>query len=298
VREELLPIPEELLRKEAESVCARYRVSVEEALAALTEAFAAAPEVARRVRQRHGREDVSRWRDFREVVRRCRKSIYYGLRRYYARSGEVERLVEEFGQEAAGPAEPRRMEELRLALLGAHKSSCERLPHHAEFYERFFALAGSPATLLDVGCGMHPLSYPFTGRGSATGVYVAFDRDPRAIRAVEAYAWVVGKGRLVAVRGGLSDAGWMQGLPGPAVWDVVLMLKVVPVLSRLDGPAVARLAAVPGRSVFVTGSAQAMTRRQSIEARERTVLKAFIAQTGRRVAGEFRAGDEFGYLLA
>jgi len=291
------PIPDELIRCEAERISARYRVSMEEALSALKEAFGAAPKLASRVCQRHAREDVSRWREFRDVVRRCREELYYGLRRYYSASGEAERLVAEFERETAGSADLRRIEGLRAGLLEAHKSTRERMPHYAEFYEHFFELLGVPSRLLDLACGMHPLSYPFAGQGAGTELYVAFDKDERASQAVRAYARVVGQHRLVGVRGTFADVGWMDSLPAPGRWDVALMLKVVPVLNRLDRRAAARLAEVPARRILLTGSIQAMTRRQSIEARERRVLKAFMARSGRRVVGEFRVGDEFGYLL-
>jgi len=347
------PIPEDLLSREAEDIASRYRVSIEEAEAALSEAFAAAPDLARRVRERHAQEDVTRWRDYREVIKKCRKDMYYGLRRYYRAPASAERLVEEFEREVEASARPERIEELRRELLAAHTSTRERLEHYAEFYERFFELVGAPSTLLDVGCGMHPLSYPFAGHGERTELYVALDRDMRAMRALGAYARLVGPGRLVPLYASLADGAWVERLPCPAplgtaakphpgsgrlqgraavsgsigdvmlphrllrppcittlrsasgqrsgfcnsAFDLAVMLKVVPVLSRLDRAAVEGLGAVPARRLLLTGSAESMTRRQRIEARERGVLKRFIEQSGRRIVGEFRAGNEFGYLV-
>lgn len=291
------PIPEDLLRREAESIAVRYRVSIEEAEAALGEAFAAAPELACRVRHRHAQEDVSRWRDYREVIRKCRKELYYGLRQYYRAPASVERLVEEFEREAEAAARPERIEELRQELLAAHTSTRERLQHYAEFYERFFELVGAPSTLLDVGCGMHPLSYPFAGRGELTELYVALDMDRRAIRALRAYARLVGTGRLVTMQASLEDRTWAERLPCSAPFELAVLLKVVPVLSRLDRAAVEGLAEAPARRLLLSGSRESMTRRQSIQARERGVLKRFIERSGRRIVAEFLAGNEFGYLV-
>ncbi len=291
------PIPEELLRKEAGRISARYRVSAEDAVAALAEVFARNPKLADRIRRRHGHEDVTRWRDYREAVKECRKQVYYDLRRYYPDADSADRLVDEFEREVAGPARAARVEELRLALLGLHTSTRERSAQYAEFTERFFELAGSPATLLDVGCGMHPLSYPFEGAGSATRLYVALDKDPRAIRALSAYARLVGPDRLVVVRARLEEPGWLDEVPSTDPFDLAVMLKVVPVVNRLDRSAVQRLYGVPARRILLTGNAGSMTRRKDIEARERAVLRRFIEESGRRTVGEFRAGDEFGYLL-
>ena len=291
------PIPEALLCREAEDIAARYRVTVEDAMAALREAFAAVPALSQRVRKRQAEEDVTRWRDYREVVRRCRHEIYYSLRRYYPPSGEAARLVEEFEQEARGEARPQRIEELRRALLAAHKSTSERMPHYEEFYEKFFALVGTPAALLDVGCGMHPLSYPFSGAGRDTRHYVAVDKDECAVQAVRAYADLAAPGRLLAVEAQLDSVTWMDGLPYGGPFELTVMLKIVPVLIRLDRGPVMRLAATPARRVLLTGNVQSMTRRETIEARERMVLQRFIEWSGRRVAQEFRVGDEFGYVL-
>jgi len=290
------PIPEELLRTEAERIGARYRVSKQDAHRALARAFTADADLAARIWARHGQEDVTRWRDYRDVVRRVRKRLYYELRRYYPPDETADRLVAEFERELAGGAASPRSEELRRELLSVHTSTRERAPHHEEFYEGLFELVGVPVTLLDVGCGMHPLSYPFEGAGSATRRYVALDRDERATRAVKAYAGQIGQERLVAVQADLEEADWADRPLGPETFDVALMLKLVPVLARLSRDAARRLAEVPADRILVTGSAEAMTRRQDIERRERAALRRFIDGSGRKVVGEFRAGDEFGYL--
>ncbi len=290
------PIPEPLLRAEVERICARYRVSEEEAHRALARAFSAEGDLAARIRARHGQEDVTRWRDYRDTVRRARKRVYYELRRYYPQDEAADRLVEEFEREMGGRGPSARAEELRLELLALHTSTRERAAHYAEFYRTFFDLVGVPAALLDMGCGMHPLSYPFRGAGSATRRYVAVDRDLRAMRAVEAYAGAVGPARLVAVRADLEGVDWADPAFGAEGFDVALMLKVVPVLGRLSGDAVRRLHDVPADRILVTGSSEAMTRRQGIERRERAALRRFIEESGRQVVGELRVGSEFGYL--
>ncbi|MHC4480332.1 MAG: class I SAM-dependent methyltransferase [Planctomycetota bacterium] len=291
------PIPVELLRREAERVSARYRLDVEEAMEALARAFAQRPELARRIRERHQGEDVTRWRDYKEILKRCRKEIYYRLRRYYADPAEVEQAVAELEREVEGPARAERIEQMRQSLLAAHASTRERLPCYGEFYDRFFSLVGVPSSILDVGCGMHPLSYPFQEAGAATERYVALDRDARAVRALSAYARAAAPGRLLPRRASPQEPGWAEGPGLAAPFELALMLKVVPVLNRLDREGLSGLETTPAERVLLTGSVESMTRRDSIEARERGVLLRFVEQCGRRVVGEFRAGSEFGYLV-
>lgn len=56
--------------------------------------------------------------------------------------------------------------------LAAHKSTEERLPYYDTLYEELFAITGKPASLLDLGCGMNPLSYIHLGCAPR---YVAID---------------------------------------------------------------------------------------------------------------------------
>ena len=289
-------IPEDLLEREAGKVSARYRVDLADAREALAGAFAARPDLARRVRERHGEEDVTRWREYREAVKSCRKALYYGLRRYYADAHDVERTVEELERAAQEGRPADAVEGLRRRLLDAHVSTRERAPHEEEFFTQLFDVCGAPGAVLDVGCGMQPLCYPFAGRGAATALYVAADRDERAVRAAAAWGRIAAPGRLTAVQADLGDPLWTAALPAREPYDLALMLKVVPVLSRLDRAAAEALGRAPAARLLVTGCVESMTRRQRIEARERSVLRRFLAAAERAVVGEFRAGNEFGYL--
>lgn len=46
-------------------------------------------------------------------------------------------------------------------ILETHKSTKERLPHYQEIYKKIFEVTGKPGVILDLGCGMNPLSYPY-----------------------------------------------------------------------------------------------------------------------------------------
>lgn len=48
-------------------------------------------------------------------------------------------------------------------LLSTHQSSQERLPYYTKFYAELFALTGQESPILDIGCGLNPISYPFLG---------------------------------------------------------------------------------------------------------------------------------------
>jgi hypothetical protein len=46
-------------------------------------------------------------------------------------------------------------------LLLSHKSSDERLPYYKEVYDKIFTITGKPSSILDIGCGMNPVSYEY-----------------------------------------------------------------------------------------------------------------------------------------
>jgi hypothetical protein len=185
-----------------------------------------------------------------------------------------------------------------LALVAAHKSTAERLPALDEFHRQLFAHVACPATVLDVGCGLYPLVFPFDGAASGVTRYVAVDRDPKAAAAVAAYARARGDGRVVAERWELQT-GWDEvlGRSGLDGFDLALVLKMVPVIARQQRSLLTVLARTPATRWIVSGSRVSMTRRRSIERRERAVLHKFVASAGRRVEAEFVAGEEFAFVV-
>ncbi len=48
-------------------------------------------------------------------------------------------------------------------VLAQHASTRERVPYLETFYTLLFEKTGKPETVLDLACGLHPLSYPWMG---------------------------------------------------------------------------------------------------------------------------------------
>jgi 16S rRNA (guanine(1405)-N(7))-methyltransferase len=61
-----------------------------------------------------------------------------------------------------------------LDVLREHASTAERIPHMDVFYEKIFEMAGRPKSILDLACGLHPLSFPWMEL-PATTRYIAYD---------------------------------------------------------------------------------------------------------------------------
>ncbi|MFH1637110.1 MAG: hypothetical protein ABIB71_01665 [Candidatus Woesearchaeota archaeon] len=54
--------------------------------------------------------------------------------------------------------------ECHEALLKLHKSTAERLEFYPEVYSAILNVAGEVKSVLDLGCGLNPVSYPFMNR--------------------------------------------------------------------------------------------------------------------------------------
>jgi hypothetical protein len=80
-------------------------------------------------------------------------------------------------------------------------------------------------------------------------------------------------------------------------FDVALMLKLVPVLRRIEPESLEVLRAVPADFVLLSGAKTAMVKRQSIEARERGDIERFVQGCGWQIAAEAATNSEFFYLV-
>lgn len=150
--------------------------------------------------------------------------------------------------------------------MRGHASTRERLPYLDEFHAGMWAHTGVPRSVLDVGCGLHPLSLPWMGIGDAT--YFASDVDHRPLEKVRAFLELVGQPHLVEGRDVVAD-------PVTKAADVAFLLKLVTTLDRQDPEAAARLlgglrarhavVSFPGRSLAGRGKGMERTYRERLE---------------------------------
>ena len=79
--------------------------------------------------------------------------------------------------------------------------------------------------------------------------------------------------------------------------DLVLMLKLVPVIWRQQRNLIEKLASIPGKALLVTANKESMTKKANVVKRENAILLKFIKLTGRKVTRKIDTQNEFGYLL-
>lgn len=303
-----LQLPEHVVEREIEAICGRYWITPEVARMLFDEYAQRRPDLLRVILAKLPEQDVTRLKAYKTLIKDVRKHIYYYLRQYQPEKDAVERLRQQLADMIAASAPPQNMKAIIQQLLHTHISTYERIAHYQEFYETMFGMLDPPRTIVDVGCGIHPLSYPY-GQADYAGfggqiasippeLYVAIDKQPEVIETLQIFAPTVAPTRLVPVRVDIEEATWVAYLEDQdEMFELAVMLKLIPVIARQQRHLMVRLAQIPARYMLITAAAEAMTRKQNIRKREERFLREFIELTDRQVRAAFQVGSEFGFLL-
>ena len=240
--------------------------------------------VARRSLANHGRRDA---------LKAAKRSLHELAGAFLDADScrRAERLVR--SMEDAG-AEERR--QVCRAVLGLHASSAERLPVIEELYERIWQAAAdarglprsAPVRVLDLACGLGPFALPWMGLAPGSS-YRGVDADGRVVdlaRAVLPHLEVHALREPPEVE--VGDV--LEPPASPGGDDIVLMLKTLPTLERLEpgaGVGLVRRTAAPVLVISTaTGSLGGRRHLRHDELIERT-----LAAGGRRAARFEMAGE-------
>jgi len=140
-------------------------------------------------------------------------------------------------------------------VMKRHASTRERLPFLDDFYAPL--LAGLPPlhTVLDVGCGLHPLALPWMGLPAGVE-YLAIDVYE------DLAAFLDGFFALLPLRGRAAAGDALRGL-GAHHADLAFLLKTVPCLEQVEKTAGRRLlGAIPAAVLLVSFPAQSLAGRR------------------------------------
>jgi 16S rRNA (guanine(1405)-N(7))-methyltransferase len=118
-------------------------------------------------------------------------------------------------------------------ILGLHHSTRERLPILDRFYSGLWQVTGRPGSVLDLGCGLNPLAWPWMDL-KAGCQYTALDIDRDRIEFLNRVFSLAGMEPLARCQDVLAHP------PGDRA-DVALLLKMSPTLERQEPSATARL---------------------------------------------------------
>ena len=106
-------------------------------------------------------------------------------------------------------------------LLSITLSTIERLPHYKKLYKDIFKITGKPKSIVDLGAGLNPLSFPLTNLPKSTA-YHSYDIDTEDITFLNKYFKVLkisGEANILDVR----DINKLKMLPKT---DIIFMFKL------------------------------------------------------------------------
>jgi len=136
-------------------------------------------------------------------------------------------------------------------VLARHHSTRERLPLLDDFYPALWAVTGRPDSVLDVGCGLHPLALPWMDLAPGAR-YVALDVDRARIDFLNRFLALAALAPLARCQDALAHP------PADEV-DVALLLKMSPTLERQEQGATPRLIGrLRARHVVVSFAVQSL----------------------------------------
>jgi len=122
--------------------------------------------------------------------------------------------------------------ELTKKILLTNSSTKERLEDYEEIYEKIFKITGKPSSILDLGCGLNPISFPFMNLEKVN--YYAYDIDNADISLLNEYFYTMKEkicGKAETINLSTIEENEIKKLPKA---DICFMFKLVDVLDRRD----------------------------------------------------------------
>lgn len=187
----------------------------------------------------------------------------------YARA--LIRLQEAWGGDPAGG----QFRDACRNVMAAHTSTRERLPILDEFYATIFAaLPAPPLRVLDIACGLNPLSRPWMPLPPSTE-YIACDIYADQAAFLNEFMTLCGYPGRVEVRD-------VIGSPPDEPADLALILKTLPCLKAIDKSAPTRLLdTVRAPWLLVSFPAQTLGgRRKGMTAHYESRFRALLDERG------------------
>jgi 16S rRNA (guanine(1405)-N(7))-methyltransferase len=122
-------------------------------------------------------QELGRSRGQKEAIKETRKKLHNIVAPYL---GDPDFVKAEIELEKA--VRSQNASELRAtctSLLSEHASTRERLPIMEQFYRQIFTVTGEPDSILDLACGLNPLSFPWMGLPNSVRYYAYDLNRPR-----------------------------------------------------------------------------------------------------------------------
>lgn len=166
--------------------------------------------------------EMGRHKKEKQVVKAVRKRLH-NIMAFYLGDADY-RQAEAALRQAFGSGDREEIERACRAVLADHPSTEERLEIIDPFYKRIFAVTGKPGILLDLACGINPLTYPWMDLPTSLQ-YHAYDIHQPRVDFLNTYFELQGLASLASMQDVIFQPPKQHG-------DVALILKELPRLNR------------------------------------------------------------------
>jgi len=178
---------------------------------------------------RIGQGELGKGRKYKEVVKATKNKLHQVGGAYFTAALHYESWLAEL--KLAEDLED--LKQICWMLMGKHASTRERLPILKDFYAEIFSYLPAVHSILDIACGMNPLSIPWMPLSPGT-TYQACDMYADMVQFVDEFI------KLLPLDGQAQVCDVVSAPPDTPV-DLALVLKAIPCLEQIDQQAGTRL---------------------------------------------------------
>lgn len=226
-----------------------------------------------------GAQELAKRRNRKEAIKATKNKLHQTVGAYWAGEQAYAHWLVELRTCANDPAA------LRTAcrtILRQHASTRERLPLLDEFYTTIFTGLPPIRSVLDLACGLNPLTIPWMPLAPAASYY-ACDVDG------EQMAFLQEALPFLGVQGNATVCNLLQHCPSPTT-DVVLLFKTIPCLEQIDKGIGARLLTALHAPVIIVSYPA-----QSLGGRNKGMVQSYREHFQAMAPGEHWQIQEFSF---
>ena len=165
-------------------------------------------------------EELPKARSAADAQKRTKRRLHqiFGA---YADPLPYDRLIDKL-QDAH--ADPEQLKRACKEILPLHASTAERMRDLDRFYKPIFEITGRPAKIMDLACGLNPLTIPWMNLSPST-FYLATDIDTEMVRFLDRFL------AIAPVHGEARINDLVAGPPGDEA-TIAFLFKTVPCLQH------------------------------------------------------------------
>ncbi len=210
------------------------------------------------------KEPQRRSEKYHAAIKAVRKELrkVYGVFRVEEEAQRRRELFAQYQQHLSisGKSSGKNIKDCLLQILATHSSTRERLPWYPQLYRKLFSLTGKPLSIIDLGCGINPFSFPLMGLRRCT--YYALDISGEEITLLQQFFDALhAKNQAFHGSAEILDLAHWGKLAHFKKADVCFLFKMTDVLDRGKGHKAteAVIKTVPARWAIVSFPTRTMS---------------------------------------